>query len=335
MIRLAWRQFRSEASVGIAAFIVVAIVFAITEPHLINVYRTSPNELAYTDHGLQVAVQTLLLLMPPLVGLFFGAPLIARELESGTHRLAWTQSVTRRRWLVVKLGLVGLASSVLTGGLSLMAAWWANPIDINSANRFTPSLFGILGIVPFGYGVFAFALGAMTGLLFRRTLPAMATTLVGYIGVRLAVTYWVRPNFESPLRFSEAFAGSNIGFQSTAAGLSISAFPPNIPNAWPLSAEIVDKAGQTPTSAYLTTTCPGLAGPVRGVHIAGGRHTQPVAGGSLHACVEKIATRFHEVVIYQPAGRYWPFQIYETVLFFLLALALASISFWWVRKRLN
>ena len=35
-----------------------------------------------------------LTLLPALAGLFIGAPLLARELEHGTHRLAWTQSLT-------------------------------------------------------------------------------------------------------------------------------------------------------------------------------------------------------------------------------------------------
>ena len=59
---------------------------------------------------LQVALITLVLVVPALIGMFWGAPLIAHELETGTFRLAWTQSVSRRRWLLVKMGLVGLAA---------------------------------------------------------------------------------------------------------------------------------------------------------------------------------------------------------------------------------
>ena len=212
MIRLAWRQFRSEATVAIGVLAVVAVVLAITGPHLETVFRTAPNQLVNTFHGLQTALAGLLLVVPALVGMFFGAPLVARELETGTFRLAWTQSATRIRWLAVKLGLVGLASSVVAGGLSLMVAWWANPIDIENANRFSPSNFDILGIVPFGYALFAFALGSTTGLVFRRTLPAVATTLAGYVGLRFLVTYWVRPRFEGPLHFSSPLTASS-GFE--------------------------------------------------------------------------------------------------------------------------
>ena len=192
MIRLAWRQFRAEGAIGLGVLVVVAVVLAATGPHLMDVYRSTPHQVLTTDPRLQNALAALVLIVPALVGVFFGAPLVARELEAGTYRLAWTQSVTRVRWLAVKLALVGLASSLLVGGLSLMVAWWANPINIVNADRFTPANFGVSGIVPFGYALFAFALGATTGIPFRRTLPAMATTLVGFVGVRLAVTFWIR-----------------------------------------------------------------------------------------------------------------------------------------------
>lgn len=70
----------------------------------------------------------IILLAPAVIGLFWGAPLIARELETGTAALAWNQSVTRTRWLAVKLAVGGLAAMAVTEGLSLMQAWWAAPI---------------------------------------------------------------------------------------------------------------------------------------------------------------------------------------------------------------
>ena len=78
----------------------------------------------------------LMYLAPALMGIFWGAPLIARELETGTNRLAWNQSVTRTRWTAVKLGLVGLAAVGTAGLLSLMISWWAQshrPCDELSA----------------------------------------------------------------------------------------------------------------------------------------------------------------------------------------------------------
>lgn len=340
MIRLAWRQFRTEAIAGVGALVVVAVVLAITGPHLMDVYRASPSRVTGTDMGLQTALMAVLLVAPALVGVFFGAPLIARELESGTFRLAWTQGVTRARWLTVKLALVGLVSSVLAGGLSLMVAWWANPINIVNQNRFSPALFGMFGVVPFGYALFAFALGAATGLIFRKTLPAMATTVVAYVGARWAVTYWIRPHFASPVTKSlKLGANSFSGFVMTPSGPKVAAPNLTVPNGWVLSTSIVDKARNPPTTALLDKACPGLLGPQQGGssvgNLRGGSKQVAAAPSQMQHCVAVIEAKFHGVATYQPASRYWPFQIYETALFVVLALALAGVSYWWLRRRLT
>lgn len=332
MIRLAWRQFRAEAVVGLGALVVVAVVLAVTGPHLVDVYRTTPSQVTSTDQRLQTALFALLLIVPALVGVFFGAPLVARELEAGTYRLAWTQSVTRVRWLAVKLAFVGLASSLLAGGLSLIVAWWDNPINIVNQNRFSPANFGMFGIVPFGYALFAFALGAITGLLFRRTLPAMATTIVGYVAARSAVTFWLRPHFAAPLTMDFAFNAISFGgFQASGSGLQVVVNNPTIPNAWVLSTAVANKAGHAPTSAFLNKACPGVVGGGQRVHAVG----RGALLGQMQHCVTAIAAKFHGVATYQPASHYWPFQIYETALFVVLALAFAGLSFWWVRRRLT
>ncbi len=172
MIVFSWRQFRSQAIIGLAGLVVVAIVLAVTGPHLVSVYDTAvaackasggrstacTNPVTATYKAVQIAVMTLVLVVPALIGMFWGAPLIAHELETGTFRLAWTQSVSRLRWLLVKLGLVGLASMLAAGLLSLMATWWASPLDKVNQNRFSPSGFALHGFVPAGYALFAFAL---------------------------------------------------------------------------------------------------------------------------------------------------------------------------------
>ena len=142
---------------------------------------------------------------PVLVGVFWGAPLIARELETGTFRLVWTQSVTRARWLAVKLLVVGFASVAVTGLLSLIVTWWSNPIyglsltSPATPNRFDLLLFGTGWLAPLGYAAFGFMVGVTAGLLFRRTLPAMGVTLAVFAAMRIGVTYWVRPYFMSPV----------------------------------------------------------------------------------------------------------------------------------------
>ena len=160
---------------------------------------------------------------------------------------------------------------VAAGGLSLMVTWWASPLDKVSQNRFSPSNFALHGFVPAGYAVFAFALGATAGLLIRRTLPAMVVTLVGFIAVRLAVTFWVRPHYMSPVTTTLPLSSTGGGFSYTgpagSAGVaSVVPTTPNIPNAWVTGTSIVDKAGRAPTSAYIKQACPSL--------ISGGRAGQ-------------------------------------------------------------
>lgn len=367
MIVFGWRQFRAQATVGIAGLVVVAVVLAVTGPHLVNVYDTAlaacrasggtstacNNPVTDTYGGLRIAVTALVLVVPALIGMFWGAPLIAHELETGTFRLAWTQSVSRLRWLFVKLGLVGLASMVAAGVLGLMATWWLSPIDKVNQDRFSPSNFGLHGFVPAGYAVFAFALAATVGLLMRRTLPAMAVTLAGFIGARFAVTYWLRPHYMSPvtttLPLSSATTGFDFGGPPGSPGVaSVVAQTPILPNAWVSGASIVNKAGQAPPSALIKQACPNaisaqppaLKESVRagGGGLLGGQHTSvgQVAPGLQNAitqCFHTLSGKYHEVVTYQPANRFWTFQTIETALFVVLALALAGVSAWWVRHR--
>lgn len=364
MTVFAWRQFRAQATVGIAGLVVVAIVLAVTGPHLVSVYDSAVaackasggrstaciNPVTSTYGGLQLAVEALVLVVPALIGMFWGAPLIAHELETGTFRLAWTQSVSRLRWLWIKLALVGIASMVIAGALSLMVTWWASPLDKASPNRFSPSNFALHGFVPAGYAVFAFALAATVGLIVRRTVPAMAITLVGFVVARLAVTSWLRPHYMSPATRSLPLTPADAGFSFTgpigAPGVaSVTAQPPNVPNAWVSGASIVDNAGHAPTSAFIKQKCsalisngpPAKGGPAGGGGIFGGTASvhKTLAGvqNAFSDCLSALSPKYHEILTYQPANRFWTFQTIETALFVALALVLAGVCAWWVRHR--
>ena len=190
---------------------IIALALALTGPHLAHLYATtvancsargdcSTATVSFLSHyRLLQDLGNLVIAVPVLVGMFWGAPLVARELETGTHRLVWTQSVTRTRWLAVKLGLIGLVSVAAAGLLSLIVTWWSSPIDQLNMNQFT-SVFDQRGVVPIGYAAFAFVLGVAAGLLARRTLPAMAATLVAFVSVRVLITFWVRPHLMAPVR---------------------------------------------------------------------------------------------------------------------------------------
>ena len=148
MIRLTWRQFRTQAAVAIGGLVIVAIVVLITGPQLVHLYnttvatceaqgdcQTATPVLLVKDNFPKNGLDAFIFAVPTLIGIFWGAPLIARELESGTFRVAWTQSVTRTPWLAVKLGVVGLSSTAVVGLLSLMVTWWHHAIDLVNANQ--------------------------------------------------------------------------------------------------------------------------------------------------------------------------------------------------------
>ena len=325
MIRLALRQFRTEAIAGFGLLAVLAIVLAVTGPHLVQVndaFQRACTAEGGCDLGSNPVLQDDLLLRgaalpfivtvaPALIGIFFGAPLIARELESGTFQLAWTQSVTLRRWLVVKLGLIGLAAVAVGGLVAWMVDWWMAPVDAAlHQSLFDPATFSIHGIAPIGYSAFAFALGVTVGVLLRRTVPAMATTLAVFVAARLAVEYGIRPNLATPLHKTLPVSLSVNG--STGATSLVS--QTSIPNAWVRSTEVLDKSGHVITAQSVLRSCTASALP------------SPTA---VHSCVRKL----HAIVTYQPASRFWPFQWAEMSIFLMAALALCGFTYWWLRRR--
>src|SRR5262245_46169719 len=149
----------------------------------------------FGDYQNVIFIGLLLLVLPMLVGMFWGAPLVAREIEHGSHRLVWTQSVSRRSWAVTKIGLVSIAVFVITAIYAAMLTWWITPVIETSGQRFTYIFFDIHGFVVFGYVVFALALGVFAGAVTGRLLPAMAATVVGFIGVRLVVMLAARDRY--------------------------------------------------------------------------------------------------------------------------------------------
>src|SRR5262249_52324849 len=145
------------------------------------------------------------MVIPLLLGVFLGAPLIAREVEQGTHRLAWTQSVTRDRWALSKIGLVFGFALVVIALFAWMVTVWSGPLVAVSDDRFGFGTFDLRGIVPVAYGVFALALGTAAGALIRRTLPAMAATLGAFVAVRVAMEMLLRPRYLPPQTISYPF----------------------------------------------------------------------------------------------------------------------------------
>jgi hypothetical protein len=339
MIRLSWIQFRAQAVTAAAALAAFAILLAVTGPHLASLYAASGitgchggscvaapvaflNRLQATSPYPVVYLLGLgiILVAPAVIGIFWGAPLIARELETGTYQLAWNQSITRTRWLVVKLALTGLAAMAVTEALSLMYAWWADPIgkatglgastSVFSGGRFSSLIFATHGITPLGYAAFAFTLGTAAGALIRRTVPAMAITLAIFAAAQIAMPTGVRPHLIPPDHTVAAIESVDLDFGSLTATVV-----PGRPGAWILSSGAINAARQ-PVSSLPAACQAAFSG------------TKPTSPGP---CMESRGIR--EAITYEPASRYWPLQWTETGIFLALALGLAGFCFWWLGRR--
>jgi hypothetical protein len=346
MIQFTWLQSRTQNLVAIAGLVGVAILTAVTGPHLVHLYDTTiaacqgqdACEAATTaflrnSNSLRGGLGVLVMVVPGILGIFWGAPLVAREYEAGTYRLAWTQSVTRTRWLAVKLGVIGLASTAVAGLLSLMVTWWANPIDRARMSQF--ATFDLRDVVPIGYAALAFVLGVTAGVLIRRTLPAMAGALIAFVGVRLAMTQWIRPHLIGPVHANLPITSAHgLGFGPSPSGVTFFDGIPDIPNALVVSHRLVDQAGQAPTASslhqFLQAACPIIANPApppaRVVRAPGDKAV-------FLDCLSHLSAKFHEAVAYQPANRYWALQWYELAIFLGAALILSGLCIWWVRGR--
>jgi hypothetical protein len=358
VIRLSLRQFRTQAGAAIVLLALAAILLGSTGSHLAHlyaIYAKAEASCAAARDCRQVSITigkldqllelfgTALVAVPGLIGAFWGAPLISRELEHGTHRLAWTQSVSRTRWLAVKLAVVGIGSVAATGLLSLMVTWWSTPLDRAHLNRFGSGLFGERNVTPLGYAAFGFVLGVAVGLLVRRTLPAMAATLALFLGVRLGFSYFVRPHLLSPVHLTQPLAAVVQGFGQSNGGPPMLFTSVNLPGAWVFSTRVVDSSGHAITPSILRQECPamlrGLGGGPPGGNPGGNTISRPhpVAGAqnALDACVRKLSPTYHAVVSYQPASRYWTLQWLETGAYAAAAAALAVLCFFWIRRGAN
>jgi hypothetical protein len=243
--------------------------------------------------------------------------------------------VTRNRWLASKLLVAGGGTALVVGLTSLAVTWWAEPIDKVTATRLSPAIFDQRGIVPIGYAVFAFALGVLLGVVFRRTLPAMAGTLVGFIGVRMVTQYFLRPHLITPITTSFPLRqAGGIGISGGPDGPSVLVGTPQVHGVWVTSSKLVDAAGNSPAHGLIKQLCPGLPGPNLATPGAPGRApATPNAQDAFQHCINAVSQRYHVVAQYQPLSRFWAFQWIETGIFLGVAAALIAATFVLVRRR--
>jgi hypothetical protein len=233
-------------------------------------------------------------LLPGLIGVTLAAPTIL-ELEHGTHGLAWTQSITRRRWIATKLLTAAIAAVLAAGALTLFLTWWHRPFDRLTGPLETSS-FDSEGTVAVAYALFALGLALAIGVVWRRVVPAVVIGFGVYMGSRVFVDVWLRQRFATPL--SATWPRSRPG--------------PDLSRAWVLNQYPSDRLGHR--------ISPHVLGP------------GSCASKFDPNCVVKLIGNYTHAV-YQPASRFWLFQGIETALFGGVALALLAFAAWWIHER--
>jgi hypothetical protein len=338
VIWLTWRQLRTQTAVVLAAVVAFMVTLAVTGPGLRRLVRSGGNVfdlLSPLDLDLFNAGIVVLAVTPAVLGSFWGSPLVARELESGTYRLVWSQGVTRTRWLAVRLSTTVLATAVAVGGLSLAVTWWSGPIDgvLSSTrgslpSRLTPVAYAMRGVVPVGYAVFALTLGVALGLLLRRSVPAMALTLALTAFVQIVMPLWVRPHLAVPVTQYVAFSRErldSIAADGSGRPVKISLNTGSADN-WVLDNETVDEQHRpTALPSWLASCLPGPPAP--------GTAVQRTKAPDISTCLDRLtAEGYRQRVVFQPASRFWQLQWTETGLLLAVSALLAGFSFWRTRR---
>jgi hypothetical protein len=314
---LVWRLHRIQLSIAAALLAALTVLLLVTGLQMASQYHsalaacgashscgTLGSTLFLGSHAVGFLV-IMTLGVPAVLGLFWGAPLVAAELETGTGQFAWMQSVTRKRWLAVTAGWMLLAAAAWGGAVSALVTWWSGPDNALQLDQFKPGRFDIMGIVPVGYALFAMALGLCAGALLRRTLPAMAVTLAGFIAVRAVVTLWLRPHYMSAI---------------TVTYKLLSPFSPT-GSYWQFGQGVRNPAGQlipAPNGAAIDGVPLGFLPASCATTV--GRVLRPPA-----SCRQVLAG-FHGFITYQPASRYWAFQGIEFGIFAALAALLIGVT---------
>lgn len=207
MTWIVWRQQR-PALITLAAGLVVAVatilslragmladlqarnIVACVQQSLESCRGQATRDFRNSWYDLMHVAQLAVVIVPALIGVFIGAPLFAREFEQGTHVLAFSQSVSRTRWMVTKFVVAGLPALLFVAVLQLLVRSW-----VNAAGQLGPLVGGLYyygtfdaqGVSPIAYTLFAYTLGVFAGALFRRTLVAITLTLGVFVAVRLTI----------------------------------------------------------------------------------------------------------------------------------------------------
>src|SRR5215467_4138343 len=323
MAWVTWRQHRF-ALAGVAALLgALAAYLVITGLRMHHAYAavtachpagslacsnaTSDFEHAYWPTA--EAIAALLQAVPALIGAFAAAPVLARELETGTFRYAWTQGFGRARWTLAKLAPLAVTVAAAAGAFSVLFSWYLGPFLAQGLQTplppLAPMLFDLRGVAFAAWTLAAFSIGALASMLIRRVVPAIAATMAAWAGLALAAGLFLRQHYLAPLV----------------------AHSPNLPgSAWLISEWYTGRNGKPLSQAAISQI-------LQGYHPV----AKQIGPNSFQTFVNPVGYitqhGYKYWVSYQPASRFWPFQWIEGGCLLGLCVLLIAATIWLVRRR--
>jgi len=330
MAGVTWRQHRF-ALLGVVALLgAVAVYLWIVGLQLHRAYAAaiachpagSPacQDLVNTFNGMGtfLANGSLLQALPVLIGAFVGAPVLARELETGTYRYAWTQGFGRWRWTLGKLVPLAVAVTAAAGAFGVLLSWYYQPyiaaghqaLGLSQTSAFNAGLFDLREVAFPAWTLAAFAIGALAGMLIRRVVPAIAATLAVYAGLAFATGVFLREHYLTPLLTTNL----------------------TVPGSTWIISQWWTKGGTTLSQSTIQRVMDPVfqrlmpAVPPDQVHL----YKQPTFLNTEHYLTQHGYTYWTR---YQPGSRFWPFQWIEGSWLLALSALLIAVTIWLVRRR--
>jgi ABC-type transport system involved in multi-copper enzyme maturation permease subunit len=355
---LAWQQHRKQfliAGIFVVLFAAFMIPTGISFWHTYQHALSSCNATATCDQLagelFQSSIDALLfhlvpvaiMFIPILLGLFWGVPLLSKEYTEGTNKLVWTQSVSRRKWLSVKLAWVLIGTAITAGAFAALDTWWSKTGNLLNVDRFQPLQFSSQGIVPVACAIFAVSLGIMFGAWFKRIMVALGVTLFLLIAIALVIVpNFIRPNYVSPTIYTAALFNNSTG-EAKGDPLSPQA-PPNSGASLVVSGSLNSETGHPISWSNPPQSCI-VAHPNDGIGPIGQHTAIAVKNGNVRDamvsrnggptvdlnCLDNLG--YHWITKYQPSYRYWDFQRIETGFYLALSVIPLGLTYWLVLRR--
>jgi hypothetical protein len=336
MARATWRQHRAALITLLAVSAALALAIVAGELAIRTLYAryavgcvvpqgndpqcaTVENTFAASTNAFTALVIALHVL-PVLIGVFVGAPLISRELESGTFRFTWTQEIGRTRYVLTTVALLAVAAAAVTCVLGALLGWYAHPFDVvGDESRWQAGLFDTTALTLSAWTLFALATGTLLGTLTGRIVSAMAAT-AAVAGGLLVAAFWTLDrrlmSFGALATRATAAGGVGVGPLNVPAG---SGFGPA--GSWLVRGWLIGPGGRE----LGATAANDVQNRMYAAMARAGKKADPAAWLSAHHYAQWLS--------YQPAGRFWSFQAVAAAVLVVLAAVFALTAVWLVRRR--